>query len=455
MPRLHLRIDGTRVLARGLPNGTTLGGSAGGVLDLPIVEPPRSNNTSAQLTKRSDMIVHGWYNGQLAGSRIATTFDWIKGELAASLDSPRIEPASVARIAPGVILRHPLMLHATAQGALEDVRFEARASVDQAQTRTPTTVPNTTAFVIIGRAGLGEDMEIDAEFRAKDLNLAELRLNAPESRLDGVAHVQVTRTHRGSFFGRYDLTTWPGLIAGTPMPALGLEGSLNNDAAIGFMTNGRVHILEPGADTTIQYSTKPAPRSKGPVVSIESFTAIAESGRLHSIAHGLRARGSIEISARYWPDDGHWSAHSNARLHDVRLEQMSAARIDVLAEVTGGQKSPAGSLHVLAHDINVAGQIFRNLDLVVDGTLTRSRLAAHLERDDSQQLNLTTELGLEPMLHVYDTHIALHSGKGDIDISIDDMRSNSGDLIPFRHLPRFTMAPLASKTCRRADSLGA
>ena len=128
------------------------------------------------------------------------------------------------------------------------------------------------------RAALGEDTEIDAEFRAKDVNLADLRVDAPESRLDGVAHVQVTRTHRGTLTGRCDLTSWPGLIAGKPIPALDLEGTLDSDAAVAVMTNGRVHILEPGADTTMQYSIRLAPSSKG-----RSFLSRA-SPRLLSLA---------------------------------------------------------------------------------------------------------------------------------------------------------------------------
>jgi translocation and assembly module TamB len=416
-PRLRLQIHGISVHVRGLPNGVTLIGSAGGVMDLPIVAQQQSNSTGARPAQRLGPIVHAWYNGQLAGSRIATTFDWINEKLTASIDSSRVESASVARIAPGVILPHPLMLHAIARGTPADVHIEARVSVEEA---------GNTALVIIGRAALGEDTEMDVEFRAKDVNLADLRANAPESRLDGVAHAQVTRTHRGTLTARYDLTTWPGLIAGTPIPALDLKGSLDYDAEVAVVTNGQVHILEPGADTTIQYSIGPAAKSKRSVVSIESFTQVAEPSRLRSLAHGLRAQGSIEVSAHYWPDDGHWRAQSNAKLHNVRLDQMSATRIDVLADVTRGRKAPTGSLHVLAHDIKTAGQTFRDLNLVLDGTLTRSSLAAHLERDDSQQLNLTSELGLEPTLRAYNAHIALPSDTGDINISIDDIRSSSG-----------------------------
>ena len=424
--RLRLQIDRAGLHARGLPNGVDLTGETGGAMDLPIAVQSPTGSGKGEGPPNPGPVVHAWYDGQLAGSRIATRFDWIDDKFAASLDSPRLEPASVVRAAPGVILRHPLMLHATARGTLADVRFEARASVDEARTRTPTSVPNSTAVVIVGRAELGDDVQIDAELRAKDVNLADLRVNAPESRLDGVAHVQVTRTSRATITGRYDLSTWPGLISGTRLPAVDLEGSLSQDPAGAFTTNGHAHILEPGAATTIQYSARLLSKSEDSVVSIESSTELSDPERLRTLADGLLAQGSIDVSARFWPDDGHWSGQSHAWLRNVQHAQIGAGGIDVLAEVAGGHKAPAGSVHVRARDIKAAGQTFRSLDLVADGTLTRIGLAAHFERDDAQQFNLTTELALEPTLHAHHTHIALPSSKGAMAISIDDIHSRGG-----------------------------
>jgi translocation and assembly module TamB len=424
--RLRLQIDRAGVHARGLPNGIDVAGETGGLMDLPIaVQSPAGSGKGASQPNPGP-VVHAWYNGQLAGSRIAARFDWIDGKLAASLDSPRIEPSSVTRVTPGILLRHPLMLHATAQGVLADVRFEARASVDEARTGTPPSEPDSTALIIIGRAALGEDVQLDAELRAKDVNLADLRVNAPESRLDGVAHLQVTRTSRATITGRYDLSTWPGLVSGTQLPAVDLEGSLSQDPAGAFTTNGHAHILEPGAATTVQYSARLVSKSKDSVVSIESSTEFSNPERLRTLADGLLAQGSIDVSARFWPDDGHWHAQSHAWLRNVQHAQFGAGGIDVLAEVAGGQKASAGSVHVRARDITTVGQTFRNLDLVADGTLTRIILAAHFEHDDAQQFNLTTELGLEPTLHAYHTHIALPSSKDAIAISIDDIHSSGG-----------------------------
>ncbi len=424
--RLRLQVNRASVRARGVHDGVNLAGDIGGIMDLRIAEPPPSEIDAASLAQSRGHSAHAWYSGELAGSRVATTFDWADGKFSASLDSPRIEPTSVASIAPGIALPHPLALHAKAEGALSAIDFEVRTRLADGSSGAASPAPNSTTLVVVGRADLGDDTKIDAEIRAEKLNAADLRAGAPESRLDGVGHVQFTRTQRATISGRYDLTTWPGLISATPVPAIDLEGSLNQDPAGAFTTTGRAHVLEPGADTTVQYSAKLLPKSKGSVVSIESTTEVSNPSRLRTLADGLLVQGSLEVNARYWPDDGDWSAHSQASLHDVRHARLSAGGIELRAEASGGHVVASGAVHLRARDIETAGQVFRTLDLDADGTLTGIRLAVHMQRADAQLVNLTTELGLRPSLRAQHSRIDLPSNKDSIAFSIDDIHMSGG-----------------------------
>lgn len=422
--RLRLQIDRADVHARGLPYAADPAGETGGVMDLPIAAKSTVGNGKEGGLGASGPVVHAWYNGDLTGSRIAARFDWTDEKISASLDAPRIEPVSVMRVAPGAHLMHSLMLHATAEGALSDIHFEARASVVDESTGAPVSSP--AAVVVAGHAAIDEYAAIDAEIRAEDVDLAALLADAPESRLGGRAHVYVTRTRQGAITGHYDGSSSPGLIAGTQLPAIDLEGDLRQDPARALTTKGQARILEPGAHTTVDYSVTLSSKRSESVVSIDSSTEVADPKRLRTFADGLLARGSVEVSARYWPDDGHWTAQTHAWLHEVRQAQVGVGEIDVRAQAAGGQHEPSGVIHVLARDITAAGRNFRRLDLDSDGTLARAQISANLERDDAQRFELTTELSLRPTLRVQHTHLELPSSKGAITISLDDLRSSGG-----------------------------
>ena len=426
--RLRLQLNRADLHTRRLPSGMDLVGVAGGIMDLPIAAPAGASSGAGAGASITDIVAHAWYNGQLAGSRINTTFDWDAGKIAASLDAPHIESASVARLTPELNLRDPLILRATAQGTLSSIAFEIQALVDEPARRAASMPPRPATLVIMGHAALGQAKVIDAELRAQHVNLADLRDNAPESGLDGVAHVKLMYSQWGAITGQYDLSTQPGVISGTQIPAFVLQGSLNPKPAQAFATNGHAQILEPGAATTIEYSVTLTPKSKVPVVAIESFTAVSNPKRLRTLANGLRVQGSIKTSAHFWPTDGRWNAHLQARLRDIQHARLSAGSIELRVEAAGGQIVPSGSVHMHARDVNVATQTFRTLDLVAHGTLTRSLLVMRILRDDAQQFNLTTELGLAPTVHAHDIRLALPADKGEIAVSVDDIGSTGGAL---------------------------
>ncbi len=414
--RLRLQIDRVDVHARGLPNRIDLDGQTGGVMELPVV---------AQLPRAEGPVVHAWCSGELANSPIAATFDWANDKISASLDAQRIEPKSVARIFPGAHLHNPLSLHAKVEGTLSNIVFNAQASVqnDGSWVSAMTAVPAT--LVVNGHAALDNDPEIEADILIDDVNLAAVLADAPESRLGAKAHVMFTHL-QGAIAGHYDASASTGFISGTALPPLYITGDVHQYPAGTVTTKGRAQILEPGAHTTISYSAKLGSKPSESVVSIESTTEIADPPRLRRFANGLGARGRVEVSARYWPDDGHWTAQTHAQLHNVQHTQFTADNVEVRATAAGGHHAPSGVVQVRARDIRVGGQDFRRLDVDAEGNLTQARLSASVERNDAQQFELTTQIGLTPNLRARNSRLVLTSSEGAVTISVEDLRSNSG-----------------------------
>jgi translocation and assembly module TamB len=419
--RLRLQIDRADVRARDLPNRIDLDGQAGGVMELPVVVQLPGGDSRAH-----GPVVHAWYSGELASSPIAATFDWVNDKISASFDAQRIEPMSVTRVLPGAHLQHPLSLHAKAEGTLSSIEFNARASVDNEWpwVSAMTTVPAT--LVINGRAALDDNSEIDAEIRADDVNLAAILADAPESRLGVRANVMVVHPLQGEIAGQYDASTSLGFISGTELPALNLTGDVSQDPTGAVTTKGQAQILESGVRASVSYSAKLGSKASESIVSIESTIEIADPARLRRFANGLSARGSVEVSARYWPDAGHWVAQTHARLHDIQHAQFKVGEIDVRAKAAGGIHAPSGAIQVRARDISVGGQRFPRLDVDADGNQALTRLSAHIERSDAQQFELTTEIGLTPYLRVHHAHLVLPSNEGAVTISVEDIHSHSG-----------------------------
>jgi translocation and assembly module TamB len=425
-PMLHLQINGTQLRTRGLPYQVDPEGTAGGTLEIPIIADSSVEAGHRRGSPVRTLAAHAFYQGRLAGSAISAAFDWTDDKMTASLDAPSIEPASIARYVPRTRLRQPLVLHAMAEGALADIHFEARASVARASTGTSTSPSNGASLVVVGHAALDKDAQIEATLRAEHVDLEALLAGAPESRLGGNANVHLEHTRGAAWTGRYAGSSSEAVIAGTELPAINLDGNLHQEHSGSLSTNGQARILEPGAQTTINYSVMLGTAPTESVVSIESSTEVADPARLRSLANGLRARGSLEVSAHYWPDSGHWTAQSQARLHNVGQAQFGAGLLDIRAEAAAGPMAPSGTAHVHGSELRAAGQIFHRLDLVLDGTLRHARLAATLTRDDAQQLKLTTELAMEPTLRAHATHLVLPSSEGNVEVSFGDIRSSGG-----------------------------
>ncbi len=421
--RLRLVIDHADLRARSLPYRVDLDGQTGGIMDLPVVAPLLAGNGRNAPAKGP--VVSAWYNGDLAGSPITATFDWVNDKISASLDAQRIEPITVTNVLPGAHLLYPLSLHATAEGMPPDIQFAAQTSMESESAWAPTTMSTRATLAVNGYATLDDNAKIDAEIGADDVNLAALFADAPETRLRGRAHL-LLHLLQGAIAGQYNASASTGVIAGSALPALNLAGDVHQDPSGTVTTQGRARILEPGAHTTINYSARLGPKPSESVVSVESTTEIADPSRLRRIAPGLGAQGQVEVSARYWPDDGHWTAQAHAQLHDVQQDQLRAGRVDVRAQVAGGHHSPSVILHLRARDILVGSQVFRRLDVDADGNLAQTRLSAQAERNDAQQFDLTTEIHVTPNLRAHSTRLDLPSSEGSVAISVDDIRSNGG-----------------------------
>ncbi len=422
--RLGLQIDRADVRTRGLPYQVDPQGETGGTMELPVVAQLPAGKIGE--SRAPGLVVHAWYSGKFAGSSIAATFDWVEDKLSASFDGQRIESASLARVVPGAHLLHPLSLHATAEGTLSDIYFDARLLVDKEWTWAPalTTAPAT--LVVNGHAAFDDTLAIDAEIRAEDVDLAALFADSPESRLGARVHMTIARSPSGAISGRYAASSPSGSIAGTLLPALDLEGDLRRNANGPVTAKGQIRILEPGAHTSIDYLASLGTKPSESVVSFESKTELADPKRLRSLADGLHARGMLGVSARYWPDDSHWTAQTHARLYDVRHALFNAAEVDVRAKAEGGRHPPFGVVHIRARDIRAAGQSLRRLDVDAEGNLAQARLSANLERDDAQRCALTTELGFRPNLRAQNTHLVLVAREGAVTFAVHEIRSSKG-----------------------------
>ncbi len=417
---LSLQVDRTALLGRGLPYAVDPYGELGGTLELAIGESSSIGNGTGKNTNAGRLVVHAWYKGTLAGSQTAANFDWAKDKLFASLDIPHLEPASVARVVPRLRIRDGLALKATAEGPFSDLQFEARVLANNK------TAEATELLRVVGHGNAAESPELDAELRAENLNMATLLVDVPESKAGVVLQVQITQPNRGAITGRYDWSSSTGQISGTPIPAVHCLGTIRQAPNGAIEGNGRATILEPGAHTTLNFSAILSSKAAESVVSVDSVTQLAEPERLFAIASGLRAQGSVEASARYWLDDGHWTARSHAKLHDVRHGQFRASELDVRADAAAQDGAPSGFVHLQAREVDAAGQSFRHLVLDAAGTLERAHVTATGERDDAQRFELTTELGLKPTLSMESARLLLPAREGAIAISVQNVHSRGG-----------------------------
>lgn len=419
---LSLRIDSATLRGRGLPFTVDPIGKIGGTLVLPLNDGSPIGNVKGKSARTPTLAVHAWYKGTLAGSQTIARFDWTGDRLRASLDSPHLEPASVARVIPKLRIRNGLALHATAKGAPSDLQIELRILASDI-------VPEATNLLhVLGHGNAIEGSKLDAEAHAENLNLAALLVDAPESRVGVVARVQLTRSSLGAVAGSFDWSSSPGQISGTPLPAIHGFGTIRQDPTDAITMKGQAQVLEPGAHSNVDFSAILNSVPAESLVSIDSATQLSDPERLLALANGLRARGSVELSARYWLDDGRWSMRSHASLRYLRQAGFHAHEIDVRAEATGGDAAPSGTVHLRARDVDAAGQSFRRLVLDATGSLERARVTATAERDNTQRVELTTELGFVPSLSVMGTRLVLPTGEGAIKISVQNVRSHNGKL---------------------------
>jgi len=422
MDVLSLDVDRTVLLGRGLPYAVDPMGELGGTLVLPLGKSSPVGYASDKNTRAQGLVVHAWYKGTLAGSQAVAVVDWSGDKLVASLDTPRLERATVARVAPSLRIREGLAIRAKAEGFPSALEFEVRVLAND-------TTPGAREILrVFGRANVVEGLGLDAELQAERLNLATMLVDAPQTQIGVAAHAQLTVSRRGDLTGNYAWASSPGQISGTHIPAVNGTGAIRRTPTGAIEAQGRGQILERGAHTTLDFSATFGAVPAESVVSIESVTQLFDPERLFALVNGLRVRGSVEVSARFWLGDGHWSAQSRARLQGVQIAQIRASELDVRAEATGGHGTPTGFVHLRARAIDAIGQSFRHLDVDAGGTLEHARLTATGERDDAQQFEFTTELGLKPTLSMESTRLLLPASEGAIAISVQNVHLRGGKL---------------------------
>ena len=223
-----IALEKVSLMARGLPQGVDPAGELQATLDIPAA-------SDKPLGARAH------YQGTAAQVPVVLDASYLDAKLRATLEAREISPAAARRQVPGLELRAPAALSASAEGKLPELHGAFSLAVG------PTGKVDGDFEL-----NLDDDLTAKANVRTLDLDLAELTRSAPASKLALTLRVAMRAPKIGPITGNFELASKPSVIAAQALPGLAVTGTIERDPrSQSNRVDAHAEVAEPGAQTSI------------------------------------------------------------------------------------------------------------------------------------------------------------------------------------------------------------
>ena len=395
-----LELKQTALLARGLPAGVDPKGQLQGSLDIPAA-------ASQPLAARAH------YQGDAAGIPIVLDASYLDLKLAATLQARDIPPAAVAKQIPGLQLRSPAMLSASAEGKLPELRGTFALGVGSGQIDGD--------FELF----LQSDLRAKTNVRMHGLDLAELARSAPASSLDLTLHAAVLAPQSGPVSGHFDIASQPSVLAAQPLPGISLSGTFASDAkAQRNRVEAHAEIAEPGAQTGVDATLVQAKRTS---IEFRSTTKLRSPPRLKRLATVTSVQGDLTAQGSYEIEAQRLNAQVHAALQGIQQGANRCALAKLDASITGGLPHPEANVRLDLSDATLAGQQVTEAQIAARGSLSRLALSGEVvTKSPERHVQLSALVSNNHGIVVDHPSVNLRQGATNLRVSADGLSVDGG-----------------------------
>lgn len=386
-----IELKHTALVARGLPAGAD-----------PVGELQASLNIPAAADKPLGARAH--YAGRAASVPLVLDASYVDSKLEAKLEAKSIPPEAVAKQVPGLVLRSPASLSASAEGKMPNLHGSFVLGVGSGN--------------VDGdfELSLKDDTTLKTNVRTHDFNLAEVSPSAPVSSLDLTLHAGVLAPKTGPISGNFALSSQPSVILAEQLPGLSVNGTFASDSKTQQnRVEAHAEIAEPGAQTGIDATVL---QGKTTAIEFRSATQLSNPPRLKKLAALHSVQGELTTQGTYQVDSNAVNAQVRADLHGVRQADNRADRVKLEGSVAGVLPHPEANVRLGVQHALLGGQQVSDAQLAARGSLSRLALSGEITTQAPERhVHLSTYLSNDHGLLVDHPSVNFRQGKTDLNLS--------------------------------------
>ncbi|HEX9620633.1 MAG TPA: hypothetical protein VF989_10880, partial [Polyangiaceae bacterium] len=399
---VSLDVERARLRARGLPRKLELAGTASLRLELPLEAAPR------------ERLIEAKFGGGSAGASVSLTAKLAGEAVTGTLSVPALEPAALRKLLPESKLQAPVALEARLAGTLQNPKLDAEIGLREGTVR---------AHAAVDVEKKSADVTLDVD--ALDPSLLDPR--APAGAVSFSAEAKVSFDREAAVMARYRIRAPPASVGVFELPPADVDGSFELDRDGAWRTDGKAHLLEPGARTEIAYAVRQGGARAAPLVEVSSSTELDEPRRLVNLASGARVSGHLETRVRFDAAEGELRATARGSFAEAKVREVSARRVELDASAVGRVESPRIELALRLASLRFRGEGYEQGRVKLWGTPERLAVTASFGRP--VRLTLHTELTLEPRFRVRGTELVFHGdGRGPVRVSARSLGADDGGI---------------------------
>jgi autotransporter translocation and assembly factor TamB len=390
-----IEVKHTALVARGLPAGVD-----------PVGDLQASLNIPAAPDKPLGARAH--YAGSAAAVPVVLDASFVDSKLAAKLEAKNIPPEVVAKHVPGLELRSPASLSASAEGKLPDLHGTFLVGVG--------------AGNVDGDFDLSlkDDTTLKANVRTHDFNLSEVSRSAPVSSLDLTLHAGAILPKTGPITGSFALTSQPSVILAEQLPALAVNGTFESNAKTQQnRVEAHAEIAEPGAQTGIDATVLQA---KTTAIEFRSNTQLSNPPLLKKLA-GLRSvQGELTAQGNYQVDSQALNARVRGDLRGVRQAENRVSHLKLDGTVTGALPHPNAEVRLDVGDAVLGGQQVSQARLAARGSLSRLAISGDVvTKAPERHVQVSALVSNDRGIVVDHPSVNLRQGKTNLNLSANSV----------------------------------
>jgi translocation and assembly module TamB len=368
-PSTTIDVDSVTLVSRGMVNGANLRGTLTGHVAVP------SANGGA-------VGVVGAWRGSIGGIDASAQATLDGDAVDVAVDVPEASPEAIRGLWPASTISESAAAHVDAKGTLTRVELHAHAGLGGA------------SVDLTGPVSIAAGQHADLHLDVRALDLHAIVPAAPPSSLSANGDVSLTRKEDGTLQGGAQIALDRGLIAGEPVPAGTVHGSVSYDAHTGLRADARISAQEPGAPTVLVLHMKQSQDGSLQVAFDADVNAphLEKIPRLRTTVRGrtvLKTHGVVDLTR------GRIEGKVKAEIDDFGEGGVAHAHhASISISASGTLSSPQLDLDVHGDVLDVAGYRFSTAHIEAHGPAKNLHVKVHLHGDDAPNIEADADLGL-------------------------------------------------------------